>query len=198
MYKAICSAAFVLSLAFCAPASARTYDCSKPGNATKAACKTATTESSRTIAKSAPKAAAIKVSSTTTTKITTERTYDCSKAGNKTKAVCKSAAMTPSKPIVKQTTTAVGTRNYDCSKAGNATKHACQTSVVTHQATVAKPVASPRALPSHPSVAGAAPALAPASSVAGGATATCKDGTFSHAKVHAGACSHHGGVAKWL
>jgi len=30
-----------------------------------------------------------------------------------------------------------------------------------------------------------------------GATAKCKDGTYSHAKSHSGACSHHGGVAEW-
>jgi len=29
------------------------------------------------------------------------------------------------------------------------------------------------------------------------ATAKCKDGTYSHAKQHAGACSGHGGVAEW-
>ncbi len=29
-------------------------------------------------------------------------------------------------------------------------------------------------------------------------TARCKDGTFSHAKHHTGACSRHGGVAGWL
>lgn len=29
------------------------------------------------------------------------------------------------------------------------------------------------------------------------ATAKCKDGTYSHAKSHSGACSHHGGVAEW-
>lgn len=29
------------------------------------------------------------------------------------------------------------------------------------------------------------------------ATAKCKDGTFSYAKQHRGACSHHGGVAEW-
>jgi hypothetical protein len=33
---------------------------------------------------------------------------------------------------------------------------------------------------------------------AAGATARCKDGAYSHAKGHAGACSHHGGVAQWL
>jgi hypothetical protein len=31
-----------------------------------------------------------------------------------------------------------------------------------------------------------------------GATAKCKDGSFSHAKGHAGACSRHKGVAQWL
>jgi Protein of unknown function (DUF3761) len=29
------------------------------------------------------------------------------------------------------------------------------------------------------------------------ATAKCKDGTYSYAKRHQGACSHHGGVAEW-
>ena len=32
---------------------------------------------------------------------------------------------------------------------------------------------------------------------AANATAKCKDGTFSYAKQHSGACSHHGGVAEW-
>jgi hypothetical protein len=31
-----------------------------------------------------------------------------------------------------------------------------------------------------------------------GAEAKCKDGAYSHAKTHTGACSHHGGVAQWL
>lgn len=31
-----------------------------------------------------------------------------------------------------------------------------------------------------------------------GATAQCKDGTFSHSKQHSGSCSRHGGVAQWL
>ncbi len=31
-----------------------------------------------------------------------------------------------------------------------------------------------------------------------GAIAKCKDGTYSHAKSHSGACSRHGGVAEWL
>jgi len=31
-----------------------------------------------------------------------------------------------------------------------------------------------------------------------GAIAKCKDGTYSHAKGHSGACSNHGGVGEWL
>ena len=30
-----------------------------------------------------------------------------------------------------------------------------------------------------------------------GAIAQCKDGTYSHSKTRSGACSRHGGVAKW-
>ncbi len=33
---------------------------------------------------------------------------------------------------------------------------------------------------------------------AASATARCKDGTYSHAKTHRGACSGHGGVAEWM
>lgn len=31
-----------------------------------------------------------------------------------------------------------------------------------------------------------------------GATGQCKDGTYTHATHHSGACSSHGGVAKWM
>ncbi len=32
----------------------------------------------------------------------------------------------------------------------------------------------------------------------GGATAICRDGTYSYSKSRRGTCSHHGGVKKWL
>jgi uncharacterized protein with FMN-binding domain len=38
---------------------------------------------------------------------------------------------------------------------------------------------------------------APPAGAEANATAKCKDGTYSHAKQHSGACSHHGGVAEW-
>jgi hypothetical protein len=31
-----------------------------------------------------------------------------------------------------------------------------------------------------------------------GATAKCRDGTWSFSEHHSGTCSHHGGVAAWL
>lgn len=40
------------------------------------------------------------------------------------------------------------------------------------------------------------PAAAPTAPA--GATAQCKDGTYSFSKHHSGTCSHHGGVRRWL
>ena len=36
------------------------------------------------------------------------------------------------------------------------------------------------------------------SSAPKGATAQCRDGSYSFSQSHSGTCSHHGGVAKWL
>lgn len=65
--------------------------------------------------------------------------------------------------------------------------------------------------PSQPtaSPAAATPSAAPAAPVgsyrgksittdAAGATGQCRDGTYTHATHHSGACSSHGGVAKWM
>jgi Protein of unknown function (DUF3761) len=191
--------AALLSIGAAAPAASRNYDCSKPGNANKSVCKDAAKAASKAATKTTPataskaKPAATKVSSTTTAKTVTERTYDCTKAGNKNKAVCKGAATTPTKPVVKETTVATSTRHFDCSKAGNANKEQCKVSTANQQ-TTAKSVAMPKTVR----------APAPKASAAAndknpvGATALCKDGTYSHTKTHQGACSHHGGVAKWL
>ena len=193
------------TLASSAPAlgaAARNYDCSKPGNANKAACKgaakaaTAAAAKATPASKPAPKASSTSVASTTTTKTVTTKNYDCSKAGNKNKAVCKTAETTPAKPVAKQTTVATTTRHYDCTKAGNANKQECKVSTASTQtatkpAAEAKPAAAPRRTAAAP-----APASVEDKNPAG-AIAQCKDGTYSHAKQRAGACSRHGGVAKW-
>lgn len=201
-------------------AAAKNYDCSKPGNANKAVCKGAAKSATAAASKPAPAAAksapakaaatapkplATKVSSTTTTRSVTEKNYDCSKPGNANKAVCKSAGASPAKPVASQRTVATTTRHYDCTKPGNANKQECKVSTSSNQAT-SKPVAQSRV------TAGPAPTPRPAaaarrSKVAApasvedhnpsGAIAQCKDGTYSHAKGRAGACSRHGGVAKW-
>ena len=42
------------------------------------------------------------------------------------------------------------------------------------------------------------PGRSAAANAPAGATAKCKDGTYSHSKHHTGTCSHHGGVAEWF
>ena len=211
---AVASAA-VISLAHSAPANAaaRSYDCSKPGNANKAACKAGTKATSTGPAKPAAAVKTIKVA-TTTTKATAERHYDCTKAGNANKAECKGAAVAAAepvpkpaaaaaKPVVKQTSVAT-TRHYDCTKAGNANKADCKAMVA--QTASVKPAVLRPAAPAAPIRPAAAPAGSRAPKVSAavedhnpaGAIATCKDGTFSHAKGRSGACSRHGGVAKWM
>ncbi|WP_245717419.1 DUF3761 domain-containing protein [Nocardia jejuensis] len=37
-----------------------------------------------------------------------------------------------------------------------------------------------------------------APSAPAGASARCKDGTYSSSKTRSGTCSHHGGVSEWL
>lgn len=53
---------------------------------------------------------------------------------------------------------------------------------------------SPSAPPAKPSAA----ATASAAGAPAGATAKCKDGTYSMSAHHSGSCSHHGGVAQFL
>jgi hypothetical protein len=195
------------SIASSAPALAapKNYDCSKAGNANKAVCKSAAKDATKAAkpvraakpakAAAAPKPAATKVSSTTTTKTATTKNYDCTKPGNKNKAMCKSAAATPARPMVKQTTVATQTRHYDCTKPGNANKQECKVSTSTTRA-ASKPVAQTKVAAAPRRAAAATPASAEDHNPSG-AIAQCKDGTYSHAKARTGACSRHGGVAKW-
>jgi hypothetical protein len=188
-----------LACASTTPASAatRNYDCSKPGNANKAACKT----SKAPAAKAAPKAAPTATRTTTTTNktTTTSRTYDCTKAGNANKAACKTAAaQTPGSKAAGavKTTTKTTATTIDCTKLYNKMRAQCRksSSSTPAQTTVApapKPVAASTG--STPKASGKSVNNNPA-----GATAQCKDGSYSHAKTHQGACSRHGGVAKWL
>jgi large subunit ribosomal protein L22e/Meckel syndrome type 1 protein len=166
------------TLASSAPAvaAARNYDCSKPGNANKAACK-----QSAKPAKAAP----------------------APKAAPKAKETKTAAAAKPAgKPAAKQV--AANDRHYDCSKAGNANKAACKGAKTAVATAAAKPAPS-KSAPKSAAMPKAAPtpkaarvATSAENTNAAGAIAQCKDGTYSHAKNHRGACSRHGGVGKWL
>ncbi|WP_066809780.1 DUF3761 domain-containing protein [Sphingomonas asaccharolytica] len=94
MKRYLCIAALI-SLAFAAgSAQARNYDCSKPGNANKAACKGKTpTAAAAKAAPVATKPAPTKTVAAAPAKAT--RNYDCSKPGNANKAVCKGASPAP-------------------------------------------------------------------------------------------------------
>jgi len=185
-------ALLVPAAALASPAEAATqrhYDCSKPGNANKTACKTA----------GAATTVAAKPARTTTTEVTTKTTtrhYDCTKPGNANKTACKTArAETPSgsSPGAVKTTTKRTATTTDCTKWYSHLRAVCRTSSASSgPRTTIAPAPKP------------APSAAPRSTAAGensnpsGASAQCRDGTYSHAAHHAGACSHHGGVAKWL
>src|SRR5205823_3493497 len=77
---------------------------------------------------------------------------------------------------------------------GNATKSESATPTNTKAPTTGAPSINPA--PKTPRT----DTKAPTKSAAGAsenATAKCKDGTYSFAKQHRGACSRHGGVAEW-
>jgi hypothetical protein len=99
-----------------------------------------------------------------------------------------------------------------CSKHGGIKKDAAPAkaeAAAAAPAAAAKPAAATPAMPAAPAAAAAKPAAAASAagassaahsvnSDAAGAIAKCKDGSYSHAKTHTGACSKHGGVGEWL
>jgi len=103
--------------------------------------------------------------------------------------------------MCKDGTTSTATGRGACSGHGGvqkAGKSAAAALVVTESA-------SPAAAPA-PASSAAASKTAPAAKSATttgntdptGATAKCKDGTYSKSKHHKGSCSHHGGVAEFM
>ena len=189
-----------LSLA-ATPASARNYDCSKPGNANKAACKTAAKTGEKTAAKTtATKAtpAATRTTTSETKTTTTSRHYDCTKPGNANKAACKTAAAQTStgktSGAVKTTTKTTAT-TIDCTKFYNRLRAECRK---TQSSTPAKTTVAPAPKPAASGGSATKPAGPSVNASPAGATGQCKDGTYTHSKTHQGACSHHGGVAKWF
>ena len=136
------------------------------------------------------------------------RNYDCSKPGNANKTVCKGAAKSAAaKPAAKAkaAATSAAAPKSAARKTSAAAKPAAATAAAkpgifqrmsnalrgsSTPAPAARRAAAPR------KVAAAAPASVEDRNPAG-AIAQCKDGSYSHAKARTGACSRHGGVAKW-
>jgi hypothetical protein len=75
-------------------------------------------------------------------------------------------------------------------------------SAAASKAAPAASKAAPAASKAAPAASKAAPAAKSAATAGNtdptGATAKCKDGTYSKSKHHKGSCSHHGGVAEFL
>ena len=168
------------------PASARNYDCTKSGNANKSACKS-------------PSAGAT-VASHTATKVTatktTTRNYDCTKAGNRNKAACRVPSAQSAPPMTSVKTTKVTTPTYDCSKFYNKMRSVCRpsgTSANTSTVSSSAPMSRPAATQTRSTT-----VTRTSNNDSAGASAQCKDGSFSHAQHRTGACSRHGGVAKWF
>ena len=138
------------------------------------------------------------------TSTTTTRHYDCTKPGNANKAACKgSAASAPTAPATISTTVTKtsAARHYDCTKPGNANKAACKTAAAT--AVPAPAPAAPAAASTHTvqtshtvhTTSSGGSATNPAGP--NGATAQCKDGTYSHSAHRSGTCAGHKGVQTW-
>jgi hypothetical protein len=105
--------------------------------------------------------------------------------------------------MCKDGTTSTATGRGACSGHGGVQKAGKSAAAAAPAATES---ASPAAAPAPASSAAAskaAPAASKSAATAGntdptGATAKCKDGTYSKSKHHKGSCSHHGGVAEFL
>ncbi len=102
-------------------------------------------------------------------------------------------------------TTSAATGKGACSghggvqKAASAKPAAAASTAAAPAAAAPAPAAAPAAAAkSTPVATKQAPSAAAANTDPTGATAKCKDGTYSKSQHHSGTCSSHGGVAEWL
>jgi hypothetical protein len=100
-------------------------------------------------------------------------------------------------------TTSTATGRGACSGHGGVQKPA--KSKAAAGSTAATPAAAPAATPApaapptkSPTASKSAPTASAGNTDPTGATAKCKDGTYSKSQHHSGTCSSHGGVAEWL
>lgn len=132
---------------------------------------------------------------------TSPRHYDCSKAGNANKVACRApAAPAPARPrSAAQAAGArgVAARHYNCALAGNANKAACRNTVAASPAMVPMTRVAPTPHATSRGIFGGARTTRSVGSGPQGATAICRDNSYSHSANHTGACSHHGGVKQF-
>ncbi len=102
----------------------------------------------------------------------------------------------------KDGTTSAATGKGACSGHGGVLKTAKPAAAATGApapaAAAPAPAAAPAAAKSAPAATKSAPTAAAGNTDPTGATAKCKDGTYSKSQHHSGTCSKHGGVAEWL
>ena len=84
------------------------------------------------------------------------------------------------------------------SKTTPAADTAAATTPAAPAAAAAPAVAAPAASAKTSTATKSVPTAAASNTDPTGATAKCKDGTYSKSQHHAGTCSSHGGVAEWL
>jgi hypothetical protein len=128
----------------------------------------------------------------------------CSGHGGVQKEASGASATAPTAEPAAPTTCKDGTASATsgrgaCSGHGGVQKAAKPkpTTSTTAPESTPSPATTPAAS-AKPSASKSAPTAAAGNTDPTGATAKCKDGTYSKAKNHRGACSHHGGVAEWL
>ena len=125
------------------------------------------------------------------------------------KATAAAPASEPSAPMTsggattcKDGTTSAATGKGACSGHGGVQQatNAKPAAAATAAATPASAATSPATAltKSTPVATKSAPTAAASNTNPTGATAKCKDGTYSKSQHHSGTCSSHGGVAEWL
>jgi hypothetical protein len=95
----------------------------------------------------------------------------------------------------KDGTTSAATGRGACSGHGGVQKAAKSAAA---DAPASTETASPAAAPASKAAPAAKSTATAGNTDPTGATAKCKDGTYSKSKHHKGSCSHHGGVAEFL
>jgi len=111
------------------------------------------------------------------------------------------ASLSHADSTCKDGTTTATTGRGACSGHGGVQK--ASKSAAAAAAPASTETASPAAAPAPSAAASKAAPAGKAAATTGntdptGATAKCKDGTYSKSKQHKGSCSHHGGVAEFL